>query len=66
MDEKEISEEIHQHRREKEIIRKYEVLTLESKELVDKMNDIHQEKENIRTEYQTLTGKDISERHRRG
>jgi len=66
MDEKEITEEIHQHRREKEIVRKYEVLTIESKGLVDKMNDIHEKKENIRSEYQTLTGKDISERHRRG
>ena len=66
MDVKEVNKEIHQHRREKEIVRKYEILTLESRVLVDKMNDIHVEKEDLRAEYQTLTGKDISERHRRG
>lgn len=59
MEEKEISEEIHQHRREKEIVRKYDVLTLESRGLVDKINDIWVEKEKFRSEYRKLTGKDI-------
>ncbi len=48
---------------EKEIIRKYELLKKESKNLVDKINDNWEEREKIRSEYQTLTGKDISERH---
>jgi len=63
MDEKEIDEEIHQHRREKEVVRKYDILTLESKGLVDQMNGIWEEKEKLRSEYQTLTGNDISKRH---
>jgi len=48
---------------EKEIINKYELLKKESKNLVDKINDNWEEREKIRSEYQTLTGKDISERH---
>ena len=63
MEEKEINEEIQQYRKEKEVVRKYDILTLESRGLVDKMNDIHAEKEKLRSEYQTLTGKDIAERH---
>ena len=63
MDEKEIKEEIKQHRREKEIIRQYEFLTRMSKRLVEKINDIYEEKEKLRSEYQTLTGNDISKRH---
>ncbi len=49
---------------EKEIVRKYENLTLDSRGLVEKINDIWVEKEKLRSEYQTLTGKDISERHK--
>ena len=51
---------------EKEIVKKYEVLTLESRKMVDKMNDIWVELETLRAEYRTLTGKDIGERHKRG
>ena len=50
-------------RKIEEIVRKYDILTLESRGLVDKMNDIHEKKEELRSEYQTLTGKDIAERH---
>lgn len=46
--------------REKEILRKYESLTLESRKMVDKMNDNWEERENLRSEYRSLTGKDIS------
>ncbi len=48
---------------EKEITSKYELLKKESKNLVDKINDNWEEREKLRSEYQTLTGKDISERH---
>jgi len=44
----------------KEIVRKYDILTLESRGLVDKINDIWVEKEKLRSEYRKLTGKDIS------
>jgi len=47
----------------KEIISKYELLKKESKNLVDKINDNWEEREKLRSEYRTLTGKDISERH---
>ena len=48
---------------EKEIVRKYENLILDSRGLTDKMNDIWVEKEKLRSEYRNLTWKDISERH---
>jgi len=48
---------------EKEIIRKYEILIKESAELVDRGNDNWEERNKLRSEYQTLTGKDISKRH---
>jgi len=48
---------------EKEIIRKYEILTNRSRVLVNKINQFHEAKEKLRQEYETLTGKDISERH---
>lgn len=48
---------------EKEIISKYELLKKESRNLVDKINDNWEEREKLRSEYQTLTGKDISEHH---
>ena len=64
MDEKEINKEIHQHREEKEIVRKYELLKKESSNLVNAMNDNWVEQEKLRAEYQTLTGKDIAERHK--
>ncbi len=48
---------------EKEIIREYELLTKESGKLIDKINDNWEKREKLRSEYQTLTGKDISERH---
>ena len=48
---------------EKEIIRKYELLKKESRNLVYKINDNWEERNKLRSEYQTLTGKDISERH---
>jgi len=63
MDEKEISEEIHQHRREKEVVRKYELLKKEDSKLVNIMNDNWVEQEKLRAEYRTLTGNDISKRH---
>ncbi len=49
---------------EKEIIRKYENLTLDSRGLTEKINDIWVEKEKLRSEYRSLTGKDISERYK--
>ncbi len=49
---------------EEEIIRKYENLTLDSRGLTEKINDIWVEKEKLRSEYRSLTGKDISERHK--
>ncbi len=49
---------------EKEIISKYELLIGESRNLVDEINDNWEEREKLRSEYQTLTGKDISERHK--
>ncbi len=45
------------------IIRKYELLIKESSDLVDKINENWDEREKLRSEYQTLTGKDISKRH---
>jgi len=50
-------------RKVEEIVRQYEFLTRMSKRLVDQINDIHAEKEKLRSEYQTLTGNDISKRH---
>jgi len=49
---------------EKEIIRKYEFLTERSRDLVEQMNQVHSMKEKLRAEYESLTGKDISERHK--
>ncbi len=49
-----------QSKEEKEIIRKYDTLTLESRGLVDRMNDIWEEKEKLRSEYRRLSGKDLS------
>jgi len=49
--------------RENEIVEKYDFLTERSRYLTDEINDIFQTKEKLRAEYQTLTGKDISERH---
>lgn len=64
MDEKEINEEIQQYRKEKEVVRKYELRKKESSEYVNKINDNWVEQEKLRAEYRTLTGKDISERHK--
>ncbi len=64
MDEKEISEEIQQYRKEKEVVRKYELLKKESSNLVNTMNDNWVEQEKLRAEYRTLTGNDIAERHK--
>ena len=49
---------------EKEIVRRYEMLTKRSRVLVNKLNQFHEAKEKLRQEYETLTGKDISERHK--
>ena len=49
--------------KEKEIIRKYELLKKESRNLVDRINDNWEERNKVRSEYRSLTGKDISERH---
>ena len=49
--------------KEREIVRKYELLKKESGNLVNKINDNWEKQEKIRSEYQTLTGKDISNRH---
>ncbi len=46
--------------REKEIVRKYDSLTLESRGLVEKGNDIWEEKEKLRSEYRKLSGKDLN------
>jgi len=46
-----------------EIVEKYDFLTERSRYLTDEINDIFQTKEKLREEYQTLTGKDISERY---
>jgi len=64
MDVKEVLKEIQQYRKEKEIVRKYEVLILESRKMVDSLNDNWDERNKLRSEYQTLTGKDIVERHK--
>jgi len=64
MDVKEVLNEIQQYRKEKEIVRKYEVLILESRKMVDNLNDNWDERNKLRSEYQTLTGKDIVERHK--
>lgn len=44
----------------KEIVRKYDILTLESRKMVDKMNDNWVEREELRSEYRKLTGKDLN------
>lgn len=64
MDVKEVLNEIQQYRKEKEIVRKYEDLILESGKMVDSLNDNWDEKNKLRSEYQTLTGKDIAKRHK--
>ena len=46
--------------REKEIVRKYDALSLEARKLVDTLNDNWVEKERLRSEYRSLAGKDIS------
>ncbi len=54
MEEKEINE----------VIRKYEFLNDRSRDLVNQINQVHSMKEKLRAEYESLTGKDISERHK--
>ncbi len=45
------------------IVRDYDYLTDRSKDLTNQINQIWEQKEKLRSEYQTLTGKDISYRH---
>jgi len=45
------------------IVRDYDYLTNRSKDLTNQINQIWAQKEKLRSEYQTLTGKDISYRH---
>ena len=51
-------------KRENEIVEKYEFLTERSRDLTNQMNDNWAIREELRKEYTTLTGKDISERHK--
>jgi len=44
----------------KEIVRKYDILTLESRKMVDNLNDNWEQRENLRSEYRKLTGKDLN------
>ena len=45
------------------IVRDYDYLTDRSKDLTNQINQTWAQKEKLRSEYQTLTGKDISYRH---
>lgn len=44
---------------EKEILKRYDLLTLKGRKIVNMLNINWEEREKLRSEYRTLTGKDI-------
>jgi len=43
-----------------EIIRKYDILTLEARKITDDLNENWEQREELRSEYRKLTGKDLN------
>ena len=46
--------------REKEILRRYDLLTIHSRKMVEDLNENWEERESLRSEYRKLSGKDLN------